>query len=81
MPIKPIEKIKQTVGDSRTTVEGLKIEVGKIEEFARAIGDDNPAHRESSKPAEQGSNWVPAPLTFTRTGYFPRYRPRDINNI
>ena len=59
-------------------MEDLRIEKGKVEEFARAVRDDNPAHRDSDAATEQGFDEVPAPLTFTRTSYFPRYRPGDI---
>lgn len=78
MPTKPIEEIKEQVGTSVQTVEDLHIEAGKVEEFARALRDDNPAHRDEDAASEQGFDAVPAPLTFTRTSYFPRYRPDGI---
>lgn len=79
MPTKLIEELEAQVGTSVRTVEDLRVEAGKVEEFARAIRDDNPAHRDEAAAADQGFDSVPAPLTFTRTAYFPRYRPEDID--
>jgi peroxisomal enoyl-CoA hydratase 2 len=79
MPTKPIKELEAQVGTSIRTVEGLRVESGKVEEFARAIRDDNPAHHDEAAAAEQGFDSVPAPLTFTRISYFPRYRPEGID--
>ena len=81
MPTKPIAELKSRVGDSYATVEDFEIEAGKVEEFARAIGDDNPAHRDEAAADAQGFEEIPAPLTFVRTAYFPRYRPDDVEEI
>lgn len=40
------------------------VEEGKIREFAKAIRDDNPAHRDADAAAEQGFDGIVAPLTF-----------------
>ncbi|BBU24476.1 FAS1-like dehydratase domain-containing protein [Mycobacterium xenopi] len=40
------------------------VEEGKIAEFAAAVGDDNPAHRDREAAAAQGFPAIPAPLTF-----------------
>ena len=79
MPTKPLSELKALVGESKRTVEGLRIEAGKVEEFARAVNDGDPVHRDESVAAERGFDAVPAPLTFTRTAYFPRYRPEGID--
>lgn len=79
MPTKPLDELKRRVGESNVTVENLEIEAGKVEEFARAIGDENPVHRDEAAAAERGFEDVVAPLTFTRTGYFQRYRPEGID--
>lgn len=63
------------VGTTVQTVAGLRVEPGKVEEFARAITDENPIFRDPAVAAERGFDAVPAPLTFTRTADFPRYRP------
>lgn len=63
------------VGRSVVTVEDLRIEAGKVEEFARAVHDDNPVHRDEEAAAAAGLFGIVAPLTFTRTAWFPRYRP------
>jgi acyl dehydratase len=81
MPTKPIEEIKEQIGTSYETIEGLEIEAGKVEEFARSIKDDNPAHRDEAAAKAQGFEEVPAPLTFVRTAAFPRYRPDDFDDI
>jgi hypothetical protein len=72
---KNIEKYKSRIGESKKTVENFKIEEGKVEEFARAIKDDNPAYRNKEDAIDQGYEDIPAPLTFPRISIFPRYRP------
>ncbi|WP_340681207.1 MaoC family dehydratase N-terminal domain-containing protein [Natrinema caseinilyticum] len=78
MPSKSLDELEAQVGRTVTTVEDLVVEPGKVEEFARAIKDDNPAFRDEAAAREQGYESIPAPLTFTRTAYFPRYRPDGI---
>lgn len=78
MPEKPLAELRAMIGTSVTTVEGLEVEAGKVEEFARAIRDNNPAHRKVEAAKRQGFEAIPAPLTFTRTAYFPRYRPEGV---
>lgn len=46
------------------------VEEGKIAEFAAAVGDDNPAHRDRDAAREQGFDSVVAPLTFCATSSF-----------
>jgi acyl dehydratase len=65
------------VGDTHTVIDDMEIERGKVEEFARAVHDDNPIHVDPDRAREQGFDSIPAPLTFTRTGLFPRYWPDD----
>jgi len=65
------------VGTSVVTVEDFAVEAGKVEEFARAVKDDNPAHRDEEAAAAQGFDRVPAPLTFERVSSFPRYRAAE----
>jgi peroxisomal enoyl-CoA hydratase 2 len=72
-------EIEAQVGETVRTVENLRVEAGKVEEFARALRDDNPVHRDENAAAKQGFDAVPAPLTFTRTAYLPRYRPEGID--
>jgi len=79
VPTKSIADLKAQVGESRETVEDLAVEAGKVEEFARAVGDDNPAHRNAEAAGDQGFEAIPAPLTFLRTSYFPRHRPPGID--
>lgn len=74
MPEKSIEELESLVGTSVVTVEGFEIEAGKVEEFARAIEDDDSVHRDREVARERGFDDVPAPLTFERVSTFPRYR-------
>jgi acyl dehydratase len=69
-----LERLESIVGESVTTVEGFTVEAGKVEEFARAVGDDDPVYRDPEVAATRGFEAVPAPLTFVRTTDFPRYR-------
>jgi len=78
MPTKPIHELEAMVGQSHRTVEGLEVEAGKVSEFARAIGDDAGC---SQYPAADSGEPALAPLTFTRTAYFPRYRPSGVDAI
>ncbi|WP_255152162.1 FAS1-like dehydratase domain-containing protein [Halorarius halobius] len=78
MPRDSLAELQSRVGGSRKTVEGLKIEAGKVKEFARAIKDDNPVFYDEEVAQERGHPAIPAPLTFTRTAYFPRYRASGI---
>lgn len=79
MPTKPLEELEAMVGDSRVTVEAFRIEPGKVEEFARALTSDDPVFREETAAAERGYDRVPAPLTYTQVGRFPRYAPDDVD--
>lgn len=74
MPTIPFEELEEKVGESTVVVEDFCIEAGKVEEFARAVKDDNPAFRDEEAAAEQGFDGIPAPLTFPRVSTFPRYR-------
>jgi peroxisomal enoyl-CoA hydratase 2 len=74
MPEKPIEELEALVGTSVVTVEDFAIEAGKVEEFARAVKDDDPIHRDRAVAQERGFEDIPAPLTFERVSMFPRYR-------
>ena len=69
------------VGTSVVTVDGFEVEGGKVEEFARAVKDDNPAHRSQEAAEAQGFDRVPAPLTYARVSSFPRYRVVDGRGI
>ncbi|WP_049904612.1 FAS1-like dehydratase domain-containing protein [Natrialba asiatica] len=77
MPTKPLAELEAMIGDSHRTVEGFRVEAGKVAEFARAITDPNPAFRDESVAREQGLDAVPAPLTYPRVKRFPRYRADD----
>lgn len=73
MPDQP-KDLKEFVGGTHTTVREFVVEAGKVEEFARAVHDDNAVYRDPDAADRQGFNRIPAPLTFTRTGTFPRYQ-------
>lgn len=69
------------IGETHNVVEEFVVEAGKVKEFARAVKDDNPAHRSEEAAREQGFAGIPAPLTFTRTAAFPRYRPEGVEEM
>lgn len=81
MPSKSMDSLETMIGQSELVIEDLEVEAGKVEEFAHAVGDDNPAHRDAAAARDQGFEAIPAPLTFTRVGYFPRYRPDDVDEL
>jgi hypothetical protein len=68
MPDKSLEEMRAQVGESKVTVTGLEVERGKVAEFRRSVADD---------PDEERDDADVAPPTFTRTAFFPRYRPSD----
>ena len=46
MPSRPIAELKEMIGRSVVVVEDFDIEAGKVEEFACAIRNENPVHRD-----------------------------------
>ena len=79
MPERSLSDLDARLGETRKTVEGLRVEAGKVAEFAHALRDSNSIHHDTSVAVESGFEDRPAPLTFTRTSYFPRYRPDGID--
>lgn len=79
MPSKPISELQSKVGETVMTVDGLRVEAGKVAEFAKAIGDKNPLFRDKDIAEAEGYDAIPAPLTFTRIAYFDRYRPEGVD--
>lgn len=74
-----LSDLKSRIGTSKKTVTKMEIEAGKVEEFARAIKDEDPLFRDEEVAMQRGFKTIPAPLTFTRTIYFPRCRPKGID--
>lgn len=81
MGSKSLAELEAMVGESYHVIDEFAVEAGKVDEFARAVYDDNPAHRDAGAAAAQGFDSIPAPLTFTRTAFFPRYRPEGVDEI
>ncbi|UHQ98886.1 MaoC family dehydratase N-terminal domain-containing protein (plasmid) [Natrinema zhouii] len=77
MPEKSMAELESLVGERRQTVTDLTVEAGKVAEFARAIESQNEMFYDGEAAREAGYDDVPAPLTFTRVAYFPRYRVGD----
>ena len=69
-----LDRLESMLDERVTTVEGFTVEAGKVEEFARAVGDDDPVYRDAAVAEARGFEAVPAPLSFVRTADFPRYR-------
>lgn len=42
-----IDELESRIGETERSVQGFRIEARKVVEFAAAIGDDNPAYRDS----------------------------------
>ncbi|MFC6837860.1 FAS1-like dehydratase domain-containing protein [Halomarina ordinaria] len=78
MPSYPLADLKARIGETKTTVEDLTVEPGKVQEFAAAIHDPNPLYRDPDTARDAGLDHVPAPPTFLRTWYFQRYRPEGV---
>lgn len=76
-----IDRLADRVGDSVRSVEGFTVEAGKVAEFAAATGDDDPLYRDAAVAEQRGYDRVPAPLTFTRTSFFPHYRPEEAGRL
>lgn len=74
MPDKPLQVLKEKIGESHDTVENLQVELGKVDEFARAIKDESPVYLYSGNNTKE----TPVPLTFTRVSRFPRYQFDDL---
>lgn len=77
VPSKTLKELEKLIGNTKQTTVDLTVEAGKVEEFARALDDDNPAHRDQAAAHDQGFDAVPAPLTFLQTAAFPRYTPPE----
>lgn len=78
MPSKPLSELESLVGTSRRTVEDLRVEAGKVEEFATTLRNDDPVHRSETAAEGRGHEAIPAPLIFTRVAYFERHRPDGV---
>lgn len=78
MPHVPLSELRDRVGQTKTSVTDMTIEAGKVREFAAAIKSDNAVYHSETTAAERGLDAVPAPLSFVRSSYFPRYRPEGI---
>lgn len=70
--------IEEVVGKSLLTVEDFVVEAGKVAEYANSTWNDNSVHKDSREAIKRGFEAIPAPLTFTSTKRFPRYRPPDV---
>lgn len=78
MPGRPLDTLRELVGETRETVRNLRVERGIVAEFARAIGDPASIYTDPDAAREAGYPAIPAPPTFTRVAYFPRYRPDGV---
>lgn len=73
-----IEKLSELVGTSHKSVCGLRVEPGKVAEFARAVGYDDPLFFGREQARKRGYDAIPAPPTFTRVWQFPRHQPNEL---
>ncbi|MBX6378241.1 MAG: MaoC family dehydratase N-terminal domain-containing protein [Clostridia bacterium] len=58
---------KGDIGRVTAEVRRFPVELGKVREFARAIGEDNPVFYDEARAREAGFAAPPAPLTFAET--------------
>lgn len=79
MPNRSLEALEAQVGDTNRTIEGFDVEAGKVAEFARAIHDPAAVYLDQGAAKQAGYDHIPAPPTFHRVSYFPRYRPSGID--
>jgi len=75
------DRLRNRIGDAVKSVEGFAVESGKVAEFAAATGANDPLFRDVSVAEERGYDRIPAPLTFTRTSFFPHNRPTDAGRL
>lgn len=80
MPSLPLADLEAQVGDTHRTVEDFSVERGKVAEFARAIRDPADVYLDEQAARDAGYETIPAPPTFARTSFFPRYRPAGIDH-
>jgi peroxisomal enoyl-CoA hydratase 2 len=80
MPNRPINELNSMIGRSEDIVDGMRIEAGKVTEFAHALGCEDPIHYEEDAARSAGLQAIPAPITFLRTSVFPRYRREGLDH-
>lgn len=80
MPSKPLADLEELVGETRRTVVDFEVERGKVAEFARAIKDPADVYLDEEAARAAGYETIPAPPTFPRTSWFPRYRPEGVKD-
>jgi peroxisomal enoyl-CoA hydratase 2 len=80
MPNKSLSALESQVGQTNRTVDGFQVEAGKVDEFARAIHDSSRIYRDRQTARAAGHHSLPAPPTFTRSSFFPRYRPPGVDH-
>lgn len=74
-----MNELEDLIGTSKKVVEEMKIEAGKIAEFAQALHADDPVFYNENAAREAGFTAIPAPLTFLRTSVFSRYRSSGLD--
>lgn len=80
MPSRPLADLEEMVGDTHRTVVDFAVERGKVAEFARAVRDPADVYLDEDAAREAGYETIPAPPTFARTSFFPRYRPEGVGH-
>lgn len=79
MPNRPLDELEAQVGETNETVRDLVVEAGKVAEFARAVHDPADIYLHEDVALAAGFNAIPAPPTFSRVSFFPRYRPAGVD--
>jgi acyl dehydratase len=71
---RPIAELESLVGESRQTIEGLRIEAGKVAEYADALRIDDPVFTDPEVAAERGFDAIPATPIHTMTALADHYQ-------
>jgi len=71
---RPLADLKDLVGTSKPTVDGLRIEAGKVAEYAEALREDDPIFVDETAAMDRGYDGIPAPLLYTMSAFWEHYQ-------
>lgn len=71
---RPLSELEELVGTSKPTVDGLRIEAGKVAEYAAALRESDPVFHDQEAARERGFDGIPAPLLYTMSAFWEHYQ-------
>lgn len=74
---RPVSELEELVGTSKPTVDGLRIEAGKVAEYAEALREDDPVFVDEAAARDRGYDGIPAPLLYTMSAFWEHYQKND----